>query len=173
VTFDFKPALSGDLLELRPLASEDFEGLYSAAKDPLTWAQHPQKDRYKRGVFEEYFKSALASNTALVAIDAKVNKIIGTSRYHGYDEKSSEVEIGWSFLATPYWGGAYNGEMKKLMLEHAFNYVQNVIFVIGTNNIRSRKAAEKIGSTLTDRIAIRDGRENVVYKISKKGFTAG
>jgi RimJ/RimL family protein N-acetyltransferase len=167
VTFDFKPVLAGDLLEMRPLAKEDFEGLYSAASDPLTWEQHPEKDRYKRAVFEKYFMDAVASDTALVAVDVKTGKIIGTSRYHGYDGEHSEIEIGWSFLAVPYWGGVYNGEMKKLMLGHAFKYVRNVILVIGVDNQRSRKAAEKIGGVLTDRIFIRGGRENVVYGVTK------
>jgi hypothetical protein len=53
------------------------------------------------------------------------------------------------------------------MLDHAFKYVRNVIFVIGVNNKRSRKAAEKIGGVLTDRIFIRGGRENVVYGVTK------
>ena len=167
MTFDFKPVLVGNLLELRPLVSEDFEGLYSAAEDPQTWEQHPEKDRYKREVFANYFLDALESDTALVAIDSNNGKIIGTSRYHVYDELNSEVEIGWSFLAVPYWGGVYNGEMKKLMLDHAFKHVHNVVLIIGTNNERSRKAAEKIGGILIDKIVIRGDRENVVYRVTR------
>jgi N-acetyltransferase len=34
------------------------------------------------------------------------------------------------------------------MLGYAFNYVGNVYFDIGKNNVRSRKAIEKIGATL-------------------------
>ena len=170
MTFDFKPVLVGDLLELRPLASGDFEELYSAAEDPKTWEQHPEKDRYKREVFEKYFLDAVASDTALVALDTKTGKVIGTSRYHGYDEVNSEIKIGWSFLAILYWGGIYNGEMKKLMLDHAFKYVRTVLLVIGTNHKRSRKAAEKIGGILTDRIFIRGGRENVVYSVTRQSL---
>ena len=35
--------------------------------------------------------------------------------------------------------------MKQLMLDHAFKFVENVIFYVGENNIRSQKATEKIG----------------------------
>jgi RimJ/RimL family protein N-acetyltransferase len=43
--------------------------------------------------------------------------VIGSSRFHGYSEERSEVEIGWTFLARSHWGGRYNGELKRLMLE--------------------------------------------------------
>jgi len=35
--------------------------------------------------------------------------------------------------------------MKRLMLEHAFRFVENVVFLIGADNLRSRRAVEKIG----------------------------
>jgi N-acetyltransferase len=54
--------------------------------------------------------------------------VIGSSRYHGYNRCLSEVEIGWTFLAGSYWGGTYNGEVKRLMLRHAFQYVERVVF---------------------------------------------
>ena len=41
--------------------------------------------------------------------------------------------------------GPYNAEMKRLMLEHAFRFVENVVFLIGADNLRSRRAVEKIG----------------------------
>ena len=49
-------------------------------------------------------------------------------------------------MARKYWGGRYNREMKQLMLAHAFKFVENVVFFVGENNIRSQKATEKIGA---------------------------
>jgi len=43
-------------------------------------------------------------------------------------------------------GGEYNQEMKRLMLDHAFNFVKRVVFVVGENNMRSQKALQKIGA---------------------------
>src|SRR5204863_6082489 len=97
--FDLQPTLRGTLVELRPLRPEDFDALYAVASDPLIWEQHPAKDRYKLDVFQGFFREALASGGALVALDAADGRVIGSSRFYGYDEAKSEIEIGWTFLA--------------------------------------------------------------------------
>src|SRR5262249_33704102 len=96
--FDLQPTLKGELLELRPLRAEDFDDLYAVASDPLIWEQHPVRDRYKENVFKEFFRESLASGGALIAIDSKDGRVIGSSRFHGYDPVKSEIEIGWTFL---------------------------------------------------------------------------
>src|SRR5687768_3513657 len=128
MSFNLQPLLKGDLLELRPLRAEDFDALYAVAADPLLWEQHPNKDRFQEAVFQEFFREALDSGGALIAIDTKTGQVIGSSRFHGYDEEKGEIEIGWTFLARSHWGGLYNGEMKRLMLHHAFQFVNRVIF---------------------------------------------
>ncbi len=105
MAFDRQPHLKGELVELRPLRAEDFHALFAAGSDPLIWEQHPAKDRYQQDVFTKFFSDALASGGALIALDAKDGAVIGSSRYHGYDEANSEVEIGWTFLARSHWGG--------------------------------------------------------------------
>ena len=166
MSFDLQPTLRGELLELRPLRAEDFQDLYSVASDPLIWEQHPSSDRYQEEVFKEFFRGAVASGGALVAIDSATGRVIGSSRFHAYDEERSEVEIGWTFLARSHWGGRYNGEMKQLMLRHAFKFVRNVIFVIGTENLRSQRAVEKIGGVRVGSRTGDDARESFVYRIT-------
>ena len=124
--FDLQPTLKGELLELRPVRAEDFVDLFAVASDPLIWEQHPSNDRYKLEVFKEFFRQAMESGGALVAIDLHDGRVIGSSRFNGYDETQSEIEIGWRFLAMAHWGGVYNGEMKRLMLQHAFRFVNRV-----------------------------------------------
>lgn len=163
--FDLQPVLPGKLLSMRPLRPDDFADLYAVAADPLIWQQHPASNRHEEGVFQQFFREALESGGALLATDAKDGKAIGSSRFHGFDAKASEVEIGWTFLARSYWGGGYNQEMKRLMLAHAFRFVDRVLFVVGAGNVRSQKAVEKIGAV---RIGTRhgaDSQENVVYEI--------
>lgn len=167
VTADLQPVLRGELLELRPLRPDDFEPLYAVASDPLIWEQHPVRDRHLVEVFREFFRTGLESGGGLVALDRRDGAIIGSSRYHGHDPIRREVEIGWTFLARQYWGGRYNGEMKRLMLEHAFGFVDRVIFVIGPQNFRSRRAVEKIGATLAGTRVDESGRESVVYKLDR------
>jgi N-acetyltransferase len=170
MSFDFQPTLKGELLELRPLRAEDFHGLYAAASDPLIWEQHPVRDRYKEEVFRGFFREALESGAALIAIDSKDGQVIGSSRFHGYDEETSEIEIGWTFLARSHWGGVYNREMKRLMLQHAFEFVKSVIFLIGPQNVRSQRAIENIGGVRVGSRPDGNGRESFVYQITASAF---
>lgn len=165
VSFDRQPVLLGELLELRPLRADDFEALFRVAADPLIWEQHPDRNRCQEGPFRAFFEEALASGGALVALDRATGHIIGSSRYHGYDAERGVIEIGWSFLARAYWGGRYNGEMKRLMLEHAFRSVKRVIFIIGPDNRRSQRAVEKIGATRAGTTTDAQGRERLVYEL--------
>lgn len=170
MSFDLQPVLKGELLELRPLRAEDFHQLYAVAADPLIWELHPARDRYKEEVFRKFFREAMESGGALLAMDLKDGTVIGSSRFYGYDPEHSEIEIGWTFLARSHWGGNYNREMKRLMLRHAFRFVENVVFLVGPGNLRSQRAVEKIGGV---RIASRpDGRggENSTYRITASAF---
>jgi RimJ/RimL family protein N-acetyltransferase len=165
--FDRQPVLQGNLVELRPLRLEDFDALYAVASDPMIWEQHPVKDRYQEEVFRRFFREAIESGGALLAIDATTGRAIGSSRYHGYNPEAGEIEIGWTFLARSHWGGVYNGEMKQLMLRHAFQFVNHVIFVIGPNNLRSQKAVEKVGGVRAGSRADDTGLQSFVYRITR------
>ena len=169
-SFDLQPTLKGRLLELRPLRGGDFSDLYGVARDPLIWEQHPIKDRWKEDVFKAFFQESLDSGGALIAIDSKDSKVIGASRFYGYDEQQSEIEIGWTFLARSHWGGAYNREMKELMLAHAFTFVERVVFLVGPENLRSQRAMEKIGGLRIGSRRDRSGRTSFVYQITASAF---
>ena len=166
ISFDLQPTLKGELLELRPLRSEDFHDLFAVASDPLIWEQHPSKDRYQEEVFKVFFREALQSRGALVAIDSKDGRVIGSSRFHGYDKEKSEIEIGWTFLARSHWGGIFNREMKQLMLRHAFRFVKSVIFLVGPQNLRSQRAMEKIGGVRVGSRLDASGRDSFVYQVT-------
>lgn len=167
-TFDGQPVLQGSLLKLRPLREEDFEALYAVASDPLIWEQHPASDRWKQDVFRKLFRESLASGGALVAVDKATGQVIGSSRFWAYDAARAEVEIGWTFLARSHWGGAYNGEMKKLMLRHAFRFVERVVFLVGPENRRSQRAMEKIGGVRAGSRTDAAGRESFLYEIRRE-----
>jgi RimJ/RimL family protein N-acetyltransferase len=156
MSFDLQPNLKGELIELRPLTPDDWDDLFAVASDPLIWEQHPESNRYKEDVFKLFFREALECGGTFVIIDKRSGRIIGSTRFYGYDPEKSEIEIGWTFLARKYWGGRYNREMKQLMLDHAFKVVESVVFYVGEENIRSQKATEKIG-------AVKDGLVEKVY----------
>lgn len=167
---NLQPTLTGDRVIVRPIVDEDWKGLFAAASDAAIWEQHPERDRYKETVFRGYFDDALACGTAFTFVDRTSGEIIGSSRYHGYEAAASEMEIGWTFLAREYWGGSYNAEIKQLMLDHAFTFVATVVFWIGEENTRSRRAIEKIGGVLRDGTVTRElagDAPYVVYEISR------
>ena len=173
--FDLQPTLTGERICIRPIAASDWEGMYAAAADPGIWEQHPASDRHEESVFREYFEGALASGSAFTFVDLETGLVIGSSRYFGLDAGLSEIEIGWTFLSRDYWGGCYNLEIKQLMLDHAFRFVDTVVFWVGEDNIRSRRAMEKIGGSLRDGVFKRDvSRDDpyVVYEITATGWSA-
>ncbi len=165
--FELQPILKGVLLELRPLRTDDFAELFAAASDPLIWEQHPESDRYTEEKFRRYFDGAMQSGGAFAVIDRESRRVIGSTRYHGYDQAASEIEIGWTFLARSRWGGPHNREMKRLMLRHAFQFVDRVVFLIGPHNVRSQRAVEKIGGARAGSRTV-DGHESFLFEITSR-----
>jgi RimJ/RimL family protein N-acetyltransferase len=170
--FDLQPTLKGERVTLRPMRAEDFDALFLAASDPLIWEQHPERDRHAEPKFRRYFQGGLDSGGALVVIDNATGRVIGSTRYCGHAPEQSEIEIGWTFLERAHWGGLTNAEMKRLMLDHAFRFVDHVVFLIGEDNRRSRRAVEKIGAERIENRIDSKGEERVVYRISASVYAA-
>lgn len=146
--FDAQPILTGATVTLSPLRPEDWGALFAVASDPLIWEVHPAHDRWQAPVFRQFFDNALASGGCLVIRDTASGAMIGSSRYDRSRVEPGEVEIGWTFLARDYWGGATNREIKAMMIDHALRWFDAAVFYVGAANIRSRKAMEKIGGQL-------------------------
>lgn len=144
--FDLQPTLENDLIKIVPLKDDDFTKLYAVASDPLIWEQHPNKDRYKRAVFENFFKGAMESKGAFIVYDKATENIIGSSRYYELNEENNAVAIGYTFIGREFWGKGHNAALKKLMLDYAFLFVDKVFLHIGATNFRSQKATEKLGA---------------------------
>jgi RimJ/RimL family protein N-acetyltransferase len=173
-----QPVLEGERLLLRPLRPDDWEALFAVASDPELWAVHPSHDRWQEPVFREFFEDALARGGALAIIDKSTGAVIGSSRFQERDPAhGGQDEIGWSFLSREFWARGYNGEFKRLMLEHAFESVARVIFRVGAGNVISRKAMGNIGGKLTGEtfVAQRAGRPvlHVIYAIACEDYATG
>jgi RimJ/RimL family protein N-acetyltransferase len=174
---DLQPTLVGTAITMRPLVPADWDALFAVAADPLIWAVHPAHDRWQQPVFRQFFAETLASGGALVAVDNASGAIIGHSRYDHGRAEPGEIEIGWTFLARSAWGGTSNAEMKRLMLGHALQSVERVVFLIGDTNYRSRRAMEKIGGVLTPRtqhtMLAGSPVTHLIYAIDRAGFATG
>jgi RimJ/RimL family protein N-acetyltransferase len=153
---NFQPLLQNRLVIAQPLKESDFDGLYAAASDPLIWEQHPNKNRYQKEAFTNYFKGAMESGGAFLVKDAQTGEIIGSSRYSDYNAEKRTVAIGYTFFVRSHWGKGHNYALKKLMLDHAFQHVGTVIFFIGAVNKRSQIAIERLG-------AVKTGEQELAY----------
>ena len=172
MNFNLQPThLKNQLIQLVPLQETDFEELYSVASDELVWEQHPNKLRYQKPVFQNYFEGAIESKGAFFIREATTNEPIGSTRFYDYNENDNSIIIGYTFIGRKFWGNGYNQALKKLMLDYAFQYVDKVYFHIGANNIRSQKAIEKIGAAKIAEQEVtyygEDSKLNFIYQINK------
>ena len=169
--FERQARIENQRIRLEPLLAGDFDALYAVAADPLIWEQHPNKNRYRREVFATYFEGAIKSGGAFQVLDKATGALIGSSRYYDLDEAQRAVAIGYTFIARSHWGGHYNRALKALMLGHAFKFVDRVIFHVGADNLRSRRAMEKLGGVLIGEVAMsyhgEPSHPNVIYKIDR------
>lgn len=156
MTFNIQPILENDQLILYPLRETDLEELYSVASDPKVWEQHPNKDRWKREVFQNFFDGAMLSQGAFKIADKSTGKAIGCTRFYDYNEAENCILIGYTFYGTASWGKGINPQVKKLMLDYIFQFVPKVHFHVGANNLRSQVAIGRVG-------AEKIGEEDVAY----------
>jgi RimJ/RimL family protein N-acetyltransferase len=122
-------------------------------------------------VFENYFKGAMESGGALLILDGESGQALGSSRYYEWDESKRSVAIGYTFIARSHWGRNTNRQLKTLMLDHAFQFVDTVVFHVGANNMRSRMAMQKLGAVLIGEAAIsyygEPSNQNVIYRMDR------
>lgn len=145
--FDLAPTLTGPTITLRPALDAEFEAAYEAAADPAVWAQHPSPNRFRREVFKtEFWDTAARTGGLLMVLENSTGQCIGSSRFYDWNPADRSVVIGYTFLVTRHWGGPTNTELKALMLDHAFKTATSVWFHIGSENLRSRRAVEKLGA---------------------------
>ncbi|MCE3076173.1 GNAT family N-acetyltransferase [Chryseobacterium gwangjuense] len=172
--FSIQTLLENQEYQLIPLQQGDFESLYEVASDPQVWQQHPNKDRYQREIFENFFKGAMESKGAFKIVEKSTGDILGSTRFYDFDEHKNSIFIGYTFYGTKSWGKGINPKIKKLMLDYIFQFVDVVYFHIGKENFRSQIALERIGGR---RIAEQEvayfgepTRTNFVYEIKKENW---
>lgn len=165
---NLQPTLTNELVQIIPLQESDFDELFTIASDKLLWEQHPEKERYKIEVFQAFFKTAIASKSAFKFVDVKTGITFGTSRYYEFKESKKSVAIGFTFIDRKYWATSFNRELKNLMINYAFQYVDRILFHVGDTNFRSQKAVEKLGALHTETVLDEEtGRTHVTYTLTK------
>ncbi len=173
---NLQPSLYGKRYELLPLKESDFPALFAVASDPYVWSQHPNPNRYQEAVFRNFFEGALESGGAFKVRRKEDGAIVGSTRFYDYDSKSKTVLIGYTFYGAQYWGQGVNQEIKTLMLDYGFDFVDQVIFHVGRENFRSHRAMEKLGALVLRELEVayhgEESKVNLEYSILKSEWLA-
>ena len=174
MNFSIQPSLENEDVKLIPLQESDFERLFSVASDPEVWSMHPNKERYQREVFQNFFTGAIGSNGAFLVVDKNTEEVLGSTRFYDYNKSDKSILIGYTFYGTKSWGKNINASVKKMMLDYIFEYVDKVIFHVGKDNIRSVKAMNKLGAENLGEEEVayfgEDSKTNVVFQIKKEDW---
>jgi N-acetyltransferase len=169
---NIQPTLENELVLVSPLSDADFEGLYSVASDPKIREQHPNKDRWKREVFQNFFEGALQSKGAFKVIDKETQSCLGSTRFYDLNVEDNSIHIGYTFYSTDCWGKGINHSVKKLMLDYIFQFVNTVYFHIGADNVRSQISIVRLGAVKIAELDVAYFGElpklNFVYRINKE-----
>ena len=162
---DFKINLENNLVSLIQTQEEHFEDLYNVGKNPVIWEQHLDSDRWKLDNFRKYIDGGLNNmEGCYTIIDKKINEIIGTTRYYLFNKEELSVKIGYTFISNKYWGTHMNYQIKKLMLDYIFQFLDKVYFDIWKTNYRSQKSIEKLGGK---KLSL-DKNNKYLYLLEKK-----
>lgn len=174
MNFSIQQVLENEKAILLPITEADFDAVYAVASDPKVWEQHPNKDRWKKDVFQNYFEGAFESKGAFKIIDKATGETAGSTRFYDYDEKDNSIVIGYTFYATKFWGTGFNPSIKKLMLDYIFQYVDKVYLHVGSTNIRSQIAVTRLGATkIMEKLVAYYGEPsklNFIYEIPKESW---
>lgn len=145
--------LRGSLVDLFPMEVDHFDDLLALSKDKRIW-QHYIVDGSDTIKMRQHLEAALKEKEKgrqyPFTIQKKDGTIIGSTRFLDIQPEHRKLEIGWTWLHPDYWGTRMNTECKKLLIQHCFETLHTVRIQLRTdeNNIRSRKAIEKIGAQL-------------------------
>ena len=147
-----QPILTGERVELRPLASSDRQALLDAAADGQLWNLKvtvvPGPD-----TIDAYLDTALQGRAAgtvmpFTIVDRASGRVIGSTRFWKIDRKHRKLEIGHTWLSASAQRTRANTEAKWLLLGYAFDVLQcvRVQFTTDELNEKSRAAILRLGA---------------------------
>ena len=148
----YPTALEGKTVKLISLEESHFTALGALAKDKRIWEFYPF-DGTDSTRFNEICCIGLKEREKgtrfpfVVFNKTEQDKIIGCTSFLDIQPQHRKLEIGATWLHPDYWATEVNLECKLLLLTHCFEELKTVRVQLKTdeNNLRSRKAIEKIG----------------------------
>jgi len=160
--------LKNNSVLLRPLTSEDEEGLVKIAFDADIW-KYTIVSVMNSTELKNYINTALQERKKnlrypFTIVDKQSGEIAGSTSYGNISIKDKRLEIGWTWLGKKFRGTGLNKECKFLLLQYAFEHLkfERVEFKTDVLNMASRKALKKIGAKeegiLRSHTLMHDGR---------------
>ena len=142
--------LTGETVDLISLDKKYLTELEQLAKEKRIWKFYTL-DCSDSGKFTAAYEEALTERETgtqfpFVIYHKEDKKLIGSTRFLDIQQKNLKLEIGWTWLHPDYWASPVNIECKLLLLTFCFEELQTrrVQFKTDENNLRSRKAIEKV-----------------------------
>ena len=176
--------LRGNHVELHPLSQSHAGDLSAAIAVGDLW-KLAVSNLPAPGGMQAYIAEALGLQSAgkalpFALIDKSTGHAVGSTRFGNFEPAHHRVEIGWTWLGTPWQRTAFNTEAKYLLLGHAFESLglNRVEFKTDLVNDRSRKAILRLGAleegVLRRHMIVRDGRvrDSVYYSIIAEEWPA-
>jgi len=148
---NYPTILEGETVQLIPLEQGHLPELEALAKDKRIWEFYLFDGTDGSLLLMIYHNVSLQREKGVqfpfVIYHKTDNKIIGSTCFLDIQEHHKKLEIGLTWLHPDYWATTVNLECKLLLLEHCFEVLGTVRVQLKTdeNNMRSRKAIEKIG----------------------------
>lgn len=143
--------IEGQIVRLISLNESHLIELELLAKDKRIWEFYPF-DGTVSNRFYGFYNLTLkerenGTRFPFVIFHKEDNIIIGSTSYLDIQQQHRKLEIGATWLHPDYWATDVNLECKLLLLTHCFEELKTVRVQLKTdeNNLRSRKAIEKIG----------------------------
>ncbi|MGE3985720.1 MAG: GNAT family N-acetyltransferase [Dehalococcoidia bacterium] len=179
-SMDVRPVtLTGQFVELRPLALADAAALFAALDDEDVWTYLPSHKPAAVAEVEASIAAALRAQEQgvelpFVTIHRESGKVAGMTRLLDISVPDRHAEIGWTAIGPEFQRTAVNTEAKYLMLRHAFESWGCIRVQLKTDlrNERSQRAIERLGAVregvLRKVRLVKDGyqRSSVFYSIT-------
>lgn len=143
--------LKGQQVELHPLEEKHFDELFEAASDKRIWEFYvgdwSVKDTFLKIYNGTLKKRERGEEYPFVIFHQSSQKIIGSTRYMDIVPYDRRLEIGGTWLMPEYWATTVNFDCKFALMTYAFETLKAKRVQLKTqhDNVRSRKAIEKIG----------------------------
>lgn len=172
--------LEGKIVSLRPLEEEALDDLHMAASDPRIWEFYTgdwsQKEKFRKVYLGSLKLRDRGIEYPFVIYHKTDHRIIGSTRLMDIAPYDHRLEIGGTWLMPQYWATAVNFDCKLELLRYSFETLNANRVQLKTqhDNLRSRKAIEKIGGRyegiLRQHILKDDGsyRSSAYYSILKE-----